>query len=63
MGVHSDWLDALSPWPREFGLGRMLALLAELGDPQEAYAAVHVVGTNGKSTATSRSSSSCSARA
>jgi dihydrofolate synthase/folylpolyglutamate synthase len=48
-----EWLDSLSPWPREgFGLERMRALLAELGDPQEAYPAIHVVGTNGKSTAT-----------
>lgn len=46
------WLDTLSPWPKEgFGLERMRALLAELGDPQDAYPAVHVVGTNGKSTA------------
>jgi dihydrofolate synthase/folylpolyglutamate synthase len=30
----------------------MLALLAELENPQEAFPAVHVVGTNGKSTAT-----------
>jgi dihydrofolate synthase/folylpolyglutamate synthase len=30
----------------------MRALLRELGDPQLAYPAVHVVGTNGKSTAT-----------
>ena len=48
----TDWLDALSPWPREFGLDGMRALLAELGEPQEAYPAIHVVGTNGKSTAT-----------
>jgi dihydrofolate synthase/folylpolyglutamate synthase len=47
-----EWLDSLSPWPREFGLDRMRALLAELGDPQDAFPAVHVVGTNGKSTAT-----------
>jgi dihydrofolate synthase / folylpolyglutamate synthase len=48
-----EWLDSLSPWPREgFGLERMLELLAELGDPQGAYPAIHVVGTNGKSTAT-----------
>jgi dihydrofolate synthase/folylpolyglutamate synthase len=48
-----DWLDSLSPWPREgFGLDRMRALLSELGDPQRAYPAIHVVGTNGKSTAT-----------
>jgi dihydrofolate synthase / folylpolyglutamate synthase len=49
----TEWLDAMSPWPREgFGLERMRALLAELGDPQERYPAIHVVGTNGKSTAT-----------
>jgi dihydrofolate synthase / folylpolyglutamate synthase len=48
------WLESLSPWPEEFGLGRMRALLAELGEPQRAYPAIHVVGTNGKSTATRR---------
>ena len=48
-----EWLDSLSPWPRDgFGLGRMRALLVELGDPQHAFPAIHVVGTNGKSTAT-----------
>jgi dihydrofolate synthase/folylpolyglutamate synthase len=46
------WIASLSPWPAEFGLGRMRSLLAALGDPQLAYPAVHVVGTNGKSTAT-----------
>jgi len=51
MGSHADWLDSLSPWPHKFGLERMNALLAELGEPQNAYPAVHVVGTNGKSTA------------
>jgi dihydrofolate synthase/folylpolyglutamate synthase len=46
------WVASLSPWPEGgFGLERMHALLEELGDPQEAYEAVHVVGTNGKSTA------------
>ncbi len=49
-----DWLESLSPWPEEFGLGRMRALLAELGEPQRRYPAIHVVGTNGKSTATRR---------
>ena len=48
---NTAWLDSLSPWPHEFGLERMWALLAALGDPQETYPAVHVVGTNGKSTA------------
>ncbi|HET7745339.1 MAG TPA: Mur ligase family protein, partial [Gaiellaceae bacterium] len=48
-----EWLDELSPWPRDgFGLDRMRELLAALDDPQDAYPAIHVVGTNGKSTAT-----------
>ena len=48
-----EWLAAMSPWPRDgFGLERMRALLAQLGNPQQAYPAIHVVGTNGKSTAT-----------
>jgi dihydrofolate synthase/folylpolyglutamate synthase len=48
-----EWLDALSPWPRDgFGVDRMRRLLAELGDPQDAFPAIHVVGSNGKSTAT-----------
>jgi dihydrofolate synthase/folylpolyglutamate synthase len=46
------WLESLSPWPAEFGLDRMRVLLTALGDPQRAFRAVHVVGTNGKSTAT-----------
>jgi dihydrofolate synthase/folylpolyglutamate synthase len=49
---HTAWVASLSPWPEEFGLGRMRTLLASLGDPQLAYPAIHVVGTNGKSTAT-----------
>jgi dihydrofolate synthase/folylpolyglutamate synthase len=48
----TEWIASLSPWPEEFGLDRMRSLLAELGDPQEAFPAVHVVGTNGKSTTT-----------
>ncbi|HZC29628.1 MAG TPA: Mur ligase family protein [Gaiellaceae bacterium] len=46
------WLEQLSPWPKEFGLERMHALVRELGDPQRAYRSIHVVGTNGKGTAT-----------
>jgi dihydrofolate synthase / folylpolyglutamate synthase len=44
------WVESLSPWPEEFGLERMRRLLAELGDPQHAFPAIHVVGTNGKTT-------------
>lgn len=53
MPDHVAWLETLSPWPKEgFGLARMHALLRELGDPQRGLPAVHVVGTNGKSTTT-----------
>jgi dihydrofolate synthase/folylpolyglutamate synthase len=48
----TEWVAALSPWPEEFGLGTMRALLDALGNPQRAFPSVHVVGTNGKSTAT-----------
>ena len=48
----TDWVASLSPWPEEFGLGRMHSLLDALDNPQRAFPAVHVVGTNGKSTAT-----------
>jgi dihydrofolate synthase/folylpolyglutamate synthase len=50
-----SWLETLSPWPLDgFGTERMLALLERLGNPQRGFDAVHVVGTNGKSTATRR---------
>jgi dihydrofolate synthase/folylpolyglutamate synthase len=52
MGPHTAWVASLSPWPEEFGLERMRALLDALGHPERAFPAVHVVGTNGKSTAT-----------
>jgi dihydrofolate synthase/folylpolyglutamate synthase len=49
----TEFVAGLSPWPADgFGLERMRALLARLGDPQERYPAIHVVGTNGKSTTT-----------
>ena len=47
-----QWLASLSPWPEEFGLGRIRALLADLGDPQRRFPAIHVVGTNGKTSTT-----------
>jgi dihydrofolate synthase / folylpolyglutamate synthase len=48
-----EWIESLSPWPADgFGLERMGALLAELGEPQRRYRAIHVVGSNGKSTVT-----------
>src|SRR2546430_8821902 len=54
MPSQAEWIESLSPWPEELGLGRIRALLTELGEPQRAYPAIHVVGTNGKSTATRR---------
>jgi dihydrofolate synthase / folylpolyglutamate synthase len=48
----TEWVASLSPWPEEFGLERMRALLCALGNPQLEFRAVHIVGTNGKSTAT-----------
>jgi dihydrofolate synthase/folylpolyglutamate synthase len=48
----TEWVASLSPWPEEFGLDRMHALLDELGNPEERFPAIHVVGTNGKSTTT-----------
>jgi dihydrofolate synthase / folylpolyglutamate synthase len=48
-----EYVESLSPWPKDgFGLDRIKALLAELGDPQQRYPSIHVVGTNGKSTVT-----------
>jgi dihydrofolate synthase / folylpolyglutamate synthase len=52
MGPHTAWIASLPPWPEEFGLDRMVALLAELDNPERAFPSIHVVGTNGKSTAT-----------
>jgi dihydrofolate synthase/folylpolyglutamate synthase len=49
---NTTWLESLSPWPEEFGLGRMRELLRELGEPQRAFRAIHVVGSNGKTTTT-----------
>jgi dihydrofolate synthase/folylpolyglutamate synthase len=51
----TDWLETLSPWPKDgFGTERMVVLLDRLGNPQRAFRAVHIVGTKGKSTAARR---------
>jgi len=52
MTAATAWLESLSPWPKEFGLGRMQELLLRLGSPEGHYPAIHVVGSNGKSTTT-----------
>jgi dihydrofolate synthase/folylpolyglutamate synthase len=51
LASRTAWVESLSPWPEEFGLDRMRALLADLGDPQGTFQAIHVVGTTGKGTA------------
>jgi dihydrofolate synthase/folylpolyglutamate synthase len=52
MPSHTDWIAQLSPWPKEFGLGRIQALLERLANPERRFDSIHVVGSNGKSTAT-----------
>ena len=42
-------LLSLELFGMRFGLERMRRLLTVLGSPQERFAAIHVVGTNGKS--------------
>ena len=51
MTDHTAWVASLSPWPEEFGLGRIRALLEHLGHPERTFDSVHVVGSKGKSTA------------
>lgn len=52
-GEATRWIAGLPMWPADgFGLERIESLLARLGHPERAFEAVHVVGTNGKSTAT-----------
>lgn len=46
------FLHSREPYGMRFGLERMRLLLAGLGNPQDGFDAVHVVGTNGKSTTT-----------
>jgi dihydrofolate synthase/folylpolyglutamate synthase len=47
---NTAWLEALSPWPEEFGLARIRSLLRALGEPQRSFRSIHIVGTNGKTT-------------
>jgi dihydrofolate synthase/folylpolyglutamate synthase len=51
---NTNWLSSLSPWPEQFGLETMKALLDELDHPERAFRSIHVVGTNGKTTTTKR---------
>ena len=45
----NGYLESLAPFGMKLGLERITALLDELEQPQERLDAIHVVGTNGKS--------------
>ncbi|WP_028060106.1 bifunctional folylpolyglutamate synthase/dihydrofolate synthase [Candidatus Solirubrobacter pratensis] len=49
LGRAEEHLLSLELFGMRFGLERMRRLLTALGSPQERFGAVHVVGTNGKS--------------
>jgi dihydrofolate synthase/folylpolyglutamate synthase len=46
------YLTSLELFGMRFGLDRMRRLMTALGRPQEQFASIHVVGTNGKSSTT-----------
>ena len=45
----ADYIESLELMGMQFGLDRMHALLDALGHPEEQFDAIHVVGSNGKS--------------
>lgn len=47
-----EWLLGLELFGMDFGTDRMRRLLGVLGDPQSGFRAIHVVGSNGKSSTT-----------
>ena len=49
MDTAGEILQTRSLFGMELGLERIEAMLALLGDPQRSFRAIHVVGTNGKS--------------
>ncbi len=48
-GDAERWLLSLELFGMRFGLDRMRSLMTALGRPNDAFGAIHVVGTNGKS--------------
>ena len=48
MTAAQRYIDSLELFGMAFGLERMHDLLAELGNPERSFDAIHVVGTNGK---------------
>lgn len=57
-----EFLLAREQFGMRFGLERMRRLLDSLGRPQDAFPAVHVVGTNGKSSTTVMSAAALQAQ-
>ena len=55
------FLNSLEPIGWKLGLERMELLSEELGRPQDSYATIHVVGTNGKSSVSRMISAICEA--
>ena len=51
-GAAVRWIEGLDRMGMKFGLERMQALMSALGQPVAGIPAVHVVGTNGKSSVT-----------
>jgi dihydrofolate synthase/folylpolyglutamate synthase len=47
-----EWLFSLERLGMKFGLENISTLLGELGHPQQAFASVHIAGTNGKGSVT-----------
>ncbi|MDX6377551.1 MAG: dihydrofolate synthase / folylpolyglutamate synthase, partial [Gaiellaceae bacterium] len=47
-----DLLATRAAFGMRLGLDRMRLLLAAVGEPQHAFRAIHVVGTNGKTSTT-----------
>ena len=52
MTAADAYIDSLELFGMRFGLDRMHGLLDALGNPERAFDAVHVVGTNGKGSTT-----------
>ena len=52
LGDAERYLSSLELFGMRFGLDRMRRLMTALGRPQEEFASIHVVGTNGKSSTT-----------
>lgn len=55
------YLNSLEPIGWKLGLDRMELLSEELGRPQDSYATIHVVGTNGKSSVSRMIAAICEA--